>query len=397
MPDFDQLGRLMTRLGPVLALHVGGWLVLRRLWRPTRRVALGFVAGMAIAGLGLVLPVVATGTRHGRVPFVGQPLRWFGWFWLCSLAVLCVVGAAYVVARSLAMRGRRRAREIDPARRMLLTRFGQAVPVAAMATGSSGLVEGARSPVLREIEVRVPDLPGALEGFRIGHTTDVHVGPFVTPADLARYIGRLDAAGVDLQVMTGDLLNDLGQLEPCLAALGSVKAPHGLVAIPGNHEHWTGIRRIRAGYERLAVGGAKVRFLEDDSLVLEHGGARVRVVGVDFPLRMRGATKDVMRASAERAFRDVQPGETVLCLSHHPEFFPFAAERGAALQLSGHTHGGQVSILGFRPIAQLQYAYTLGLYRRGDASLYVGAGTGHWFPFRLGTPAEMAVITLRRG
>jgi predicted MPP superfamily phosphohydrolase len=102
-----------------------------------------------------------------------------------------------------------------------------------------------------------------------------------------------------------------------------------------------------------------------------------------------------MRTSAQRAFADNRPDETVLCLSHHPDFFPLAVEHGARVTLSGHTHGGQVAI--FRqPVFRFAFDYMLGRYKRDGAHLYVSGGTGHWMPFRVGVNTEVAVLTLRR-
>jgi hypothetical protein len=84
----------------------------------------------------------------------------------------------------------------------------------------------------------------------------------------------------------------------------------------------------------------------------------------------------------------------VLCLTHHPDFFPLAAERGARLTLAGHTHGGQVGFWRI-PLFSFSFEHMLGRYRRGDSHLYVSSGTGHCFPFRVGIPTEVTVLTLR--
>lgn len=390
--------RPLLRAIPLVLVHVGAWLVLKRVWSPSRRLRAGYLAGAVLAFLGLGLPVLVTGTRHGQVPLVGQPLRWFASFWVMSVGALLLGGAAFLATRALLGRMRRRRATgdapIDPSRRAALTRVGQAVPFAAMVTGGGGLVEGGRAPVLKELEIRIPELPAALDGFRIGQTTDVHVGPFVSAADLEHAIARLDEAGVDLQVMTGDLIDDLAQLDETIGALASVRATHGLVAILGNHEYWVGPKRIRRAYDAAIAGGAPLRLLVDEAHELEHRGARLRVVGVDYPLRDRGPRRAVMRATADRAFGPAAPGVPTVCLSHHPDFFEFSAARGAALTLSGHTHGGQISLLGWRPLGAA-FDYPLGSYRRGDAHLYVSAGTGHWMPYRVGTPTEITVLVLR--
>ena len=94
---------------------------------------------------------------------------------------------------------------------------------------------------LKNETVRLAGLPPGLDGFRIGQITDLHVGAFVTPADVKRAVSWLNDAGVDLQVMTGDLIDDFDGLDETFAALGSNKARHGIAGGAGNHEHWRGI------------------------------------------------------------------------------------------------------------------------------------------------------------
>ena len=101
-----------------------------------------------------------------------------------------------------------------------------------------------------------------------------------------------------------------------------------------------------------------------------------------------------MSARADAAFSGLVAGETILALSHHPAFFPFAAEHGAQLTLASHTHGGQIQVFG-RPLIDA-YPYLHGLYRRGDSYLDVSAGFGHWLPIRFGVPREIVIVTLRR-
>jgi predicted MPP superfamily phosphohydrolase len=120
----------------------------------------------------------------------------------------------------------------------------------------------------------------------------------------------------------------------------------------------------------------------------------MRVVGVDYPFARMSTRLDAMQRSADRAFADARPGETMLCLSHHPDFFPFASRKGARLTISGHTHGGQVVLIGSM-FARIFFQHVLGWYRDGENKLYVSGGTGHWLPFRIGIPAEVTVLTLK--
>jgi predicted MPP superfamily phosphohydrolase len=137
------------------------------------------------------------------------------------------------------------------------------------------------------------------------------------------------------------------------------------------------------------------------SVVIPHRGGSVRVVGADYPLDASGGhvlpppqQDAAMRDFAARAFAGATRGETIIALSHHPEFFRIAAARGAVLTLASHTHGGHVR-LGGRPLVAA-YDYMHGPYRRGDAHLDVSAGVGHWLPLRIGAPREIVIVTLRR-
>jgi uncharacterized protein len=286
---------------------------------------------------------------------------------------------------------------VDGGRRQFL---GLALPVAAASVGASGTASALAGFEVRREEVFIGGLPPALDGLRIGQLTDVHVGEFIDTEYLARAVDALDEAGVDLQVMTGDLIDDLTQLEPTMDALERCRAPLGMLAVLGNHEKWRDEAAVREAYSRRASRG-RVRLLVDQNVRLEHRGAPLRVVGVDYPMFAGGRHRlpperrtALMRGSAEAGFAGVLPDETVLCLTHHPDFFPLAAQKGACLTLAGHTHGGQVGFLRI-PLFSFAFEHMLGRYQRDGCELYVSAGTGHWLPFRVGIPAEVTVLTLR--
>jgi predicted MPP superfamily phosphohydrolase len=373
--------------------------LLRGLWPAlrARRGALLFALVTAAVHAGFLL---ARQLEPGVLRPATQALL-TAWF----VAALVVVGIGGPLRLALWVRARLRrpvtgaVPAVDVGRRQVL---GLALPATAATVSASGTVAAFTGFELRHEEVRLPGLPPALDGFRVGQLTDVHIGDFIDTGYLKRAVAALDEAGAHLQVMTGDLIDDLDELEPTMDALESTRAPLGMIAILGNHEKWRDEDRVVQAYARRAPRG-RLRFLRDESLVVEHQGAPVRVVGVDYPMRKGGLPRPpraerlgMMRASAEAGWAGVARDETVLCLTHHPDFFPFAAERGAALTLAGHTHGGQVGF--FRmPLFFFAYQYMLGRYRRGRSHLYVGGGTGHWLPFRVGVPAEVTVLTLRRG
>ena len=386
----------MGRVFFIVLVNVGAYLVLRRLWPSLqegwrRQVFLG-LSGLSVTAF--VLPLVLGLGQHGVAPGM-VPLKLFGSGWFIAAGLVALLGWP------LALLHERRARTVSTEvvnmeRRNLLRGVGRAVPVLAVGTSSAGMVAGASGFEVREVEVRLRGLPRALDGFRIGQITDVHVGTFIDTQYVRATVEAMNEAKVDLQVMTGDLIDDLEQLGETMAALETCRAPHGMLAILGNHEHWRGLRPIREAYAESARRGSPVRLLVDESHVLEHAGERLRVVGVDYPMSGRSmqVKAERMQRSAQLAFRGVSPEETILCLTHHPDFFPLAVERGARLTLAGHTHGGQVAILGI-PLFRFAFDYMLGRYRRGNGQLYVSGGTGHWLPFRLGVPAEVTIFTLR--
>jgi predicted MPP superfamily phosphohydrolase len=338
---------------------------------------------------------------------LAMPAGWLVSAWVGASLVSIAVGICLLIFRpvrfmALKWRAERAVASVsstvDQGRRRFLG-GGLALPGVAVSVGAGGAFGGATDFVVRQIDVPIQGLPPALDGFRIGQITDVHVGDFIRPDFLERAVAAMNDARVDLQVMTGDLIDDLALLEPTLAALEGCRAPHGMLAVLGNHEKFQGLEEVLAAYDRHRASG-RVRLLVDESIVLYHRGAPLRVVGVDYPMRDRASRASrkqqrlmLMRSSADKAFAAAQRSETILCLSHHPEFFPFARDRGAVLTLAGHTHGGQVAFLG-RSLLQTS-EYMLGRYQSGGAQLYVSGGTGHWLPFRVGVPTEVTVLTLR--
>lgn len=349
------------------------------------------LAALVAHGAFLLGPLVPPGLpAHAvRAPLVA---------WLVA-ALVCVLGGVPLLLLRWG-RARLTPRPVDASRRQFLGELALPLAAAGLGAGGSGLAAGGFE--VRHEEVRVPGLPPALDGLKVGQLTDVHVGDFIDVEDVQRAVEALDREGVDLAVMTGDLIDDLERLEPTLDALEASRAPLGMLAILGNHEKWRDERRVVEAYRRREARG-RLRLLVDESATLTHAGVPLRVVGVDFPMdpgvRRRlppDEQRARMRASAGAAWKGVAPDETVLCLTHHPDFFPHAAERGARLTLAGHTHGGQVGFWGVPLLTPVYpYRYMLGRYREGPAHLYVSPGTGHWLPFRVGIPTEVTVFTLR--
>lgn len=317
------------------------------------------------------------------------------WAWLASLAwevgtiTLCIGSLGWMPVSAF-LHARSQKPGIDPARRALLTQASMVVPAVTWGTGVAGVANAQRGPVVRNLVLAWPDLPPALHGFRVGQFSDVHVGPFVMPNQVALAVDALNDAGCHLQVMTGDLHDDNALIPDVLVAMKRCRAPYGLTGILGNHEYYAGLQ----AYLRMVKDGP-MRMLIDQHQIITHNGARLYIAGVDYPFGAWGRASVSVHTSMRQALKGRQPGDFTLCLAHHPICFDSARQHGVHLTLSGHTHGGQVVGLGRTLFAPL-FKYMLGTYTEGTSQLHVTSGLGHWFPYRLGLPPEVVVVELQR-
>jgi len=382
----------LTVIAYLVIIGVSPWLRSRR-------------SGLTLACLAVVVYGPWLMVRAYGVP-LGAVATWLAGTWVFATLFVLAVGLPLLLVKGAVQLWRRLAKPLrnstpprDESRREFIGNV--ALPSLALSLGAGGALSAVSDFVIKKFEIRIRNWPKALDGFRIGQITDTHVGDFITPQVVARAVDLLNAANVHLQVMTGDLVDNLRYLESTFDALERCRAPYGMLTVLGNHEKMHHrLEPMLAAYARRRSRGI-VRLLVDSSEVLRHNGARLRVVGVDFPMYAnsnhflgRPQRRVLMQQSAQLAFaEEAESNECLLCLSHHPEFFPFAAERNVGLTLSGHTHGGQVAI-GGKPVFST-YQYMLGQYQLGDSHLYVSGGTGHWLPVRFGVPTEVAVITLR--
>ncbi|MBV9772733.1 MAG: metallophosphoesterase [Gemmatimonadetes bacterium] len=271
----------------------------------------------------------------------------------------------------------------------------QAAAAFVVAISVAGYL-GSRRVVVRRLEAAWPDLPPELDGLRVVQLSDLHVGPHTPRGHLARVRRALEAEAPDLVAFTGDQVDDFPRdTEPFARAFAGVTAPLGVFAIPGNHDVYAGWPEVRLGLETM-----ELTVLVNDAVPVRRGGATLWVAGTGDPAGgyraggVQGAAPDLPRTLAR-----VPRGAFVLALAHNPALWPGLAQRGVALTLSGHTHYGQLAIprLGWCAASPF-LEYAMGAHRAGNSLLYVHPGTNYWgVPFRLGTPAEVAVITLRRG
>jgi predicted MPP superfamily phosphohydrolase len=272
-------------------------------------------------------------------------------------------------------------------RRQLVEGIGGGLVLAASGCSLGwGAARGRHAFVIEEVPVRIVGLPKALDGYVIGQISDLHVGASVGAREIAEGLARLAEIKADLVVCTGDLVDFDPTYIPLLArSIGAIRARDGIAAILGNHDYYTGARAIT---EALRAAGIDV--LTNDGRVIRAGdGGGFALLGVDdlWAGRSGGAGPRL-----DLALRTVPPDLPRVLLSHQPPSLDAWAGR-VALQLSGHTHGGQINP-GFRPADALM-RYVSGRYEVGGTTLWVNRGFGvAGPPARLGAPPEVTKIVL---
>ena len=246
---------------------------------------------------------------------------------------------------------------------------------AAIAIVLAGLVNVARGPVVRRVRVPLERLPVA--SYTIVQLTDVHIGPLIGREFAEVMVRRVNALAPDAIVITGDLIDGrLSELREHIEPLRELRARDGVFAVTGNHEYYW-----NAGAWLQHIRSLGIRVLHNEHVTIADA---FQLAGVDDSSR----SEDVPRAVAGR-----DPKLPLVLLAHHPRTIARAQKAGVDLQLSGHTHGGQLLPWGW--LARLFDPKVAGLARFGATWLYVSEGTGFWGPpLRVGTRCEIAAITL---
>jgi predicted MPP superfamily phosphohydrolase len=340
--------------------------------------------------LGASIPATIWAVRGG-IDEVGTTLGWVAFPWMAIIG-LTVVGLAFVdVGRLVVMIVRRIARQepMQPSRRQAIARItGGAVAVAATGAVGAGVRHALGEHEINDVEVRLKNLGGEMDGFTIVQITDVHIGNTVGRGFIEELVERVNRLQPDLVAVTGDLVDgDVGDLRDVAAPLAGLRAKHGVYFVTGNHEYYSG---VEGWLKELRTLGMRV--LRNERVRIERGGAGFDLAGVDDhgAGKFEGHGADYATALGERD-RSVP----VVLLAHQPRQVHEAARHGVDLQISGHTHGGQ--IWPWHYIVSLQQGGLLaGMYRVGETQLHVSRGAGYWGPpVRVGAPPELTRYILR--
>ena len=271
-----------------------------------------------------------------------------------------------------------------------------------------GFAAGRLRYTIERVDVPVANLPPELDGLRIAQLSDIHIGDYMPPREIARAVAMANDLQPDISFVTGDFVSSVGDpLDACITELSRLRAPLGVWGCNGNHEIYAGVEDET---ERL-FREKGMRLLRASNSVVEHNGGRFNLLGVDYQRdhMVSGERTGPMLREIEHLIRRDMPN---VLLSHNPNSFHRAAELGIELSLAGHTHGGQVK---FEIVdhsvspARLITPFVAGLYRLPmsnghaggnglqKAALYVNRGLGTFgFPVRLGVPPEITLLTLRR-
>jgi len=374
---------LALALGFLAATHY--YLALRLVldpgWPEPAR-TLGIAALAVLAALIVLHPIAERALPRPLARFVSWPAAlWMGaffWLFLLSLASDVVLWTAGGVARA--------ADASAPGEGAAVLRAVLALGITGAAL-AAGLRNGLAPPALRREEFAIERWPRGLDGFRIVQISDIHIGPLLGRDFAAHLVQRVNALAPDLVAVTGDLVDGSApRLASEVAPFAGLRGRYGVFFVTGNHDHYSG-----ADHWSEAVRGLGMRVLRNERVEIGAPGASFDLVGVDdHHAHFAGdGRSDLARALAGR-----DPERAAVLLAHDPA--TFARARGAEidLQLSGHTHGGQ--IWPFAWFVRIATPYVAGRYREGRAQLYVSRGTGFWGPpLRLFAPAEITEITLR--
>lgn len=367
---------ILVAVAVVAAAHYYLW---RRLVRDTTRPGRWRRAGTwALVAVGSVLVLTMASSR------LTDPgaFAWPGFVWLAMMFYLVLILAVLEIPRLVA----RKTVAVDEDRRLLLSRgVALAAGVGAATTVGFGIASALGPPEVTRVPITLPRLDPRVRGMRIAVVSDIHLGPLTGVKHTERIVRLINESRADIVTIVGDLVDgtvaELGDLARPLADL-----QHRAYFVTGNHEYFT-----RGGPQQWVdeLESLGVQCLRNERVEISHGGGVFDLAGInDLGGKPFGEPPDLARALDGR-----DPGRAVVLMAHQPIQVTDAAGLGVDLQLSGHTHGGQMWPFG--AVVKAQQGAVAGLSEVDGTQLYVTRGAGYWGPpVRVGAPPEITVVEL---
>ncbi len=340
-------------------------------------------AGVAWAVLWCAFLCIPLGVVFGRVlpRAAALKVQWVGFIWMGAFGIMLTATAA----SDLLLWGAAHASTGASS-------LGSAQPLGVLALTVPALVYGFRAargtPSIVRVTVPVKGLGRGLDGYRIVQLTDIHIGDTLGREFLARVVDAVNALKPDAIAVTGDAIEgSVKKVRDEVAPFAELLARDGKFYVTGNHEYYHGGSAWEAEMARLGF-----TVLHNAHHVVSRDGAQLVIAGVT---DLEGARfSEHHRPDPDAAFAHAPAGAPRVLLAHQPRFAKHVTKHDVALQLSGHTHGGQM--FPFMFFVRLQQPVIAGFKRLWGVPVYTSRGTGYWGPpFRIGPSSEITEITLR--
>jgi uncharacterized protein len=391
---------ISSTISALIHLYVWRRMIRDPVWpRPARRIVTALMIAMFLA-----VPVTMWAARLGAAA-LASTLGWIAMPWMVAIALTALWRGSLDLLLWSGGRALRRARaqptriapaeaiaaELprDPDRRVFLARAASGTAlIATTASMSAGMLSARGDHEIVTVEVPIAKLPRALDGFSIVQLTDLHVGVTIDREFVRRVVERANALTPDLIALTGDLVDGrVDDLREDIAPLADLRARHGIYAVTGNHEYYSGADPWIAEITRLGA-----TYLRNQRVSIGRGADSFDLAGIDdhSAHRWPGHGADLAGALSGR-----DRSRALVLLAHQPRQVRDAVQHQVDLQMSGHTHGGQV--WPWHYVAKIQQGGLLaGMYQRGATKLYVSRGCGYFGPpVRIGAPLEITRFVLR--
>jgi predicted MPP superfamily phosphohydrolase len=391
---------ILVIIGAFLILGIGTILMLRFLNRRWWRIRWIRITALLLPVCGVLCLLVGFAgffTSTFLPIAVGMTTASFVFVLLIGLVVsLPLSGVLNSLANSVERRFHRVAEAADSgfsnSRRNFLRSSSVLFPAIAVGAGATGFGLSFVRVKVHELPMLYDNLPDQLEGFRVLHISDMHLGRYFQLGDLEQLLSDAEQFEPDMVLVTGDICDVSTQLDDTLRIIGELNPRYGCWASLGNHEYYHGVQLSRAAHSR-----SNVPLLINIGHTINVDGVDLYVGGADDPASLWKNADDFLLRTVNETLSGAPSDAFKIIMSHRPRGFVEAARQGVELTLAGHTHGGQIGI-GGRSIFETTDPpnYYWGHYADGKSRLCTSAGVGHWFPFRLGCPAEAPVVVLKR-